>query len=110
MIDQIRGLEDAKLYKYILAIVSAVYRPITVDELPAFVDMPTRVASEYEALSEIKGLCSSFLTLRGRMIFFIYQSAKDFLVKELSNKMFLKIEDLHYTMFSRSLQVMSKTL
>ena len=47
MIDQIRDSKDAELYKRILAVVSAVYRPITLDELLAFVDMPNGVAGEY---------------------------------------------------------------
>jgi hypothetical protein len=63
IIDQIRESEEAELCKSILAVVSAVYRPITLDKLPAFIDLPNGVTSEYEALSEIIGLCGSFLTL-----------------------------------------------
>jgi hypothetical protein len=111
MIDQIRESEEAELCKSILAVVSAVYRPITLDELAAFVDLPNGVAGEYEALSEIIGLCGSFLTLRQHTISFVHQSAKDFLVKKASNDIFPSgIEDVHHTLFSQSLQVMSKTL
>jgi hypothetical protein len=63
MLDQIMDLEDAELCKSILAVVSAVYRPVTLDELVVFIDMPNGVASEYKALSKIIGLCSSFLAL-----------------------------------------------
>ncbi|KAK6591463.1 vegetative incompatibility protein het-e-1, partial [Botrytis cinerea] len=40
MLDQITDSEDAELYISILAVVSAVYRPVTLDELVALVDMP----------------------------------------------------------------------
>ncbi len=73
--------------------------------------MPNGVASEYEALSKIIGLCGSFLTLRGYTIYFVHQSAKDFLIKEASDDIFPSgIGDKHYAIFSRSLQVMSRTL
>jgi hypothetical protein len=103
--------EDAELCKSILTVVSAVYQPVTLDELVAFVDMPNGVAGEYEALSEIIGLCGSFLALPEGTIYFVHLSVKDFLLKEASNDIFpSKAEDVHYTMFSKSLQVMSKTL
>ncbi|KAM3067045.1 hypothetical protein ACMFMG_011824 [Clarireedia jacksonii] len=111
MLDQIMNSEDAELCKSILAIVSAVYRPVTLDELVAFVDMPDGVAGDYEALSEIIGLCGSFLTLRGRTIFFVHQSAKDFLIKRASKDTFLPtINNVHSSIFLRSLQAMSRIL
>ena len=114
MIDQIRGVEDAEdaeLCTHILAVVSAVYRPISLDELSSLVDMPDGVAGQYEALSEIIGLCGSFLTLREHTILFVHQSAKDFLMKEAHNEIYpFGVEAIHYTIFSRSLQAMSQTL
>jgi hypothetical protein len=78
MLDQIMDSEDTELCNSILAVVSAVCRPITLDELVAFVDMPNGVAGEYEALLEIIGLCGSFLMLCECTISFVHQSAKDF--------------------------------
>ena len=106
MMDQIWNSEDAELCKHILAVVSTVYRPVTLDELASFVDMPDGVSGDYEALSEIIGLCGSFLILRERTISFVHQSAKEFLLKEAS----CGIEDIHHGIFSRSLHVMSRTL
>jgi hypothetical protein len=111
MLDQIMDSEDAELCKSILAVISTVHRPITLDELLAFVDMPSGVAGEYEALSEVIGLCGSFLTLQERTISFVHQSAKEFLIEKASKDIFLsRIEDVHSSIFSRSLQVMSRTL
>ncbi|KAJ8068547.1 hypothetical protein OCU04_004097 [Sclerotinia nivalis] len=111
MLDQIMDSEDAELCRSILAVVSTVYRPVTLDELMAFVDMPDRVAGDYEALSEIIGLCGSFLTLRERTIFFVHQSAKDFLLGQALDRVFPSgKEKVNYTIFSRSIQVMSSVL
>jgi len=56
----------------ILAVVSTVYSPITVDELVTVVNLPNRVNSEYETLAEIISYCRSFLAIRERTIFFVY--------------------------------------
>jgi len=113
MIDQIKGLEDAEdaeLCKQVLAVVSTVYRPITLDELPCLVGMSEDVSGD-EALSEIVTLCGSFLTLRERTIAFVHQSAKDFLVEKAYNEIYpSKVEHAHHTIFSRSLQALSKKL
>ena len=110
IMDQICDSEDAELCKRILAVVSVVYRPVTLDELASFVDMPNGLSDD-ESLTEIIGLCGSFLTLRGRTISFIYQSAKDFILKEASNEIFPSgREEAYYVIFSRSFQVMSRTL
>ena len=69
---ELKDSEDTKLCKSILAIMSAVRRPITLDKLVAFVDVLGEVSADYEVLAEIIGLCGSFLTLRERKISFIY--------------------------------------
>ncbi|KAK3305100.1 uncharacterized protein B0T15DRAFT_554966, partial [Chaetomium strumarium] len=111
MMDQICKSEDAALCKDILAVVSVVYRPITLDELTALVDTLDDVFDNHEALAEIVGLCGSFLTLRERTISFVHQSAKDFLLKQARDEIFpAGIEEVHRTIFSRSLRVMRETL
>ena len=111
MMDQITASEDAELCKRILALASAVYRPITLDELASLVDMLDGVTGEYEALSEIIGLCGSFLTLRKHTISFVHQSAKDFLVEKAYSEIYPSGKEyVHHTIFSRSLQVLTKIL
>ena len=51
---------------------SAIYKPITLDELAAFVDIPEEAYTNSKALTEIIRLYSSFLTLRKRIISFIH--------------------------------------
>ncbi|KAK3374120.1 WD40-repeat-containing domain protein [Lasiosphaeria ovina] len=113
MMDQIRSLDDvdADLCKSILAVVSVVYRPITVDELASLVNIPSGASGNYRALAEIIERCGSFLTLRERAISFVHQSAKDFLTQKASGETFPSgIRDVHHVIFSRSLRVLTNTL
>jgi hypothetical protein len=109
MWQQISESDDAELCKQMLAPIALVYRPITIEELVALVEQ--LVDDNSESIRELIGLCGSFLTLRNETIYFVHQSAKDFLFTNASNKVFPSgKEETHYTIFSRSLQVMSKTL
>jgi hypothetical protein len=111
MLSQICNSDDADLCKQILAIISTVYQPITLTEISSIVKTLEDIADDHKSLAAIIGLCGSFLALRQGTISFIHQSAKDFLVKEASDGIFPSgIEDVHYTIFSQSLHIMSKTL
>jgi hypothetical protein len=110
MINQIHESDDAKLCKSILAIASSVYQPITFDELALFVNIPDGISDE-RFQAQIVSSCGSFLTLRKRTIFFVHQSAQDFILNKASSDIFPSgMNNVHYTIFSRSLQAMSKTL
>ncbi|KAJ5962595.1 hypothetical protein N7501_007536 [Penicillium viridicatum] len=111
MIDQVRNSEDAEPCKRILATMSIVYRPITFNELVSLVELPDDLSSDSEALSEIIMLCGSFLVIREDTIVFVHQSAKEFLLREIQNGIFARgIEAEHYTIFTRSLHAMFRTL
>lgn len=111
MIDRIHGLDetDSKLCIRVLAVISAVYRPLTLEELKEFLDDPSEDLYNDEDLSDIIMRCGSFLTIRDDVIRFVHQSAQDFL--KSSSKVFTRgIEAEHHRIFSRSLKTMSKTL
>lgn len=111
MIDQVRESEDAELCKRILAIILTVYRPITLDELPALVEIPSNLSDDYNALLEIIAICGSFLTLRKDVISFVYQSAKDFLLEEARVEIFLGDREAeNFAIFTRCMQTIFKTL
>jgi len=111
MIRQIYSSDDADLCKQILASIAIVYRPITLKELTSLIAMLEDRADDLESLREIVNLCGSFLTIRQDTIYFVHQSAKDFLFTKASNEIFPSgTEKAHYIAFSRSLQVMSKAL
>ncbi|CAG7991080.1 unnamed protein product [Penicillium salamii] len=111
MIDQVYNSEDTKSCKRILAVMSIVYRPIAFNELASLVELPNNLADNSKALSDIIAICGSFLTMREDTIIFVHQSTKKFLLKETQTKVLPRgIEAEHYTLFSRSLKAMSKTL
>ena len=56
-------------------------------------------------------MCGSFLTVRDSYVYLIHQSAKDYLSTNASATIFPSGKaDVHYGLFSRSLQVMTETL
>lgn len=95
----------------ILAVVSTVYRPIALHELSSLVELPDQSATDREAQAEIIGECGSFVTLREDKIFFVHQSAKDYLLNEARKHIYpLEVKDVHRSICSRSLKVMTATL
>ncbi|OKO97611.1 Vegetative incompatibility protein HET-E-1 [Penicillium subrubescens] len=111
MIDQVRTSEDAEACKRILAVMSIAYRPITLAELTALVEIPDGLSDDDEALLEIIAICGSFLTCREDVIVFVHQSAKEFLLEKARIEVFPEGHEAeHLAMFSRSLQTMLKTL
>ncbi|KAJ5346235.1 HET-domain-containing protein [Penicillium brevicompactum] len=106
--------EDAELRKRILAVVAIVYRPITLEELPGLVEIPDHVSKTDQHLADLIADCGSFLSLRGRTVSPVHQSATDFLLKDASNERFSVfpqgVKAKHQEIFLRSLQAIFKTL
>jgi hypothetical protein len=110
MMQQISVSDDAELCKQVLALDALVYRPITLEELVALTKPLGGIADETD-LQEIIGLCGSFLTLRGDTVYFVHQSAKDFIFAKASRDVFPSgAEEVHRQIFSRSMTILSGTL
>jgi hypothetical protein len=111
MITQVYEMEDADdvdLSKHVLAMVAMAYRPVTLDELASFIQLPDNDA---ETLQGIIGICGFFLAIGQCTIYFVHPSAKDFLLaKELDTIFPFGLGEVHYRIFFQSLRVMSKTL
>jgi hypothetical protein len=111
MMEQVNNSDDANLCKRILASIAIIYRPVTVKELTILVDLPRSISHNLKWLAEIIGLCGSYLTIREGTIYFVHQSAKDYLLTLAFDTIFPSGEGgAHYVIFSRSLQAMSQTL
>jgi hypothetical protein len=109
MMQQISVSDDAELCKQILALEALVYRPITLEELVALVE-PLRDTAD-EDLREIVSLCGSFLTLREDTVYFVHQSAKDFLLEKACGDIFPSgTEEVHRVISTKSLAILSSTL
>lgn len=88
MLDQICNSDDADLCKRILALVATVHRPITLQELASLVDLLKNATDDLELVQEMISLCGSFLTVRSGTVYFVHQSAKDFLITKASDDIF----------------------
>ena len=111
MIEQMCNSDNANLCTRILASIAITYQPITLIELASLIEMLEDMPDDLESLRDIIGLCGSFLTVREDVIYFVHQSAKDYLFQEAIDKIFpFGRGEAHYMIFSRSLQVMSRTL
>ena len=111
MVEQIRKSDNADLCKRILASIAIVYQPITLKELTSLVEMLEDMSDDPESLREIIGLCGSFLTIREGTVYFVHQSAKDYLVEDASAEIFPdgRTEEQQRIM-SRSIEAMDKAL
>jgi hypothetical protein len=111
MIKQVSESEGSELCKQILASIATTYEPITLFELSSLIEMLEDISDDRESLVEMIGLCGSFLTIRNDTIYFVHQSAKDFLVEKASAEIFPDgIGEIHHEIYSRSLDTMSRTL
>ncbi len=90
---------------------SLAYRPLTLKELTSVVETLEDMSDDLISLQEIVNLCGSLLTVREDTVYFVHQSAKDYLLAQAFDEIFPSgEEETHYTFLSRSLQIMRKTL
>jgi hypothetical protein len=92
-------------------LVTITYCPITLEELIAVIEIPEDIPNSIESIREIINLCGSLLTIREDIVYFIHQSAKAFLLKNLSDEIFpSRTKEVYFIVFSRSLELISRTL
>ena len=106
MIEQIQQSEDQSLCIQVLSICTLAYRPFHLLELAALADLPEEISCEQENLREIILMCGSFLTIREDTIYFIHQSAKDYLSSNPVDHLIFPSgrTEVHREIVSRSLQ------
>ncbi|KAI1378090.1 NACHT domain-containing protein [Hypoxylon crocopeplum] len=111
MMDQIFGSYGLEYCKQILTVASVVYRPLTLQELMSFVKPPKDSSDDIEFIREMIKHCGSFLTVRNETVYFVHQSAKDYLLQNAANRGLVRyIEDEHRAIYRTSLEVMFQTL
>ncbi|OAL50247.1 WD40 repeat-like protein [Pyrenochaeta sp. DS3sAY3a] len=109
MMKNINNSQDAEVCIHILKVVALVRRPLSINELVALVEQLDDTADDLETVREIIGFCGSFLTLRGGTIFFVHQTAQDFLLT--ANAIYPSgVKHHNYIIFDRSLKMMSSVL
>ncbi|CEI68091.1 unnamed protein product [Fusarium venenatum] len=95
-----------ELYAQLISIALSVFRPLSIDELYSLVDDDDITANEFE---DIIALCGSFLTVQHRVVYFIHDSAKDFLLNDASGFEFCPRQQ-HAMLFSQSLSNLTRSL
>ncbi|KAM0540718.1 hypothetical protein ACHAPJ_013534 [Fusarium lateritium] len=95
----------------ILKIALTVYRPISLEEMVSLLKSPQDMVSDIDTIEELIQASGSFLVLRENAIYFIHQSAKDFLTgSDSTQSLTLNIDFQHHTIFSQCLIVLTRTL
>jgi hypothetical protein len=95
----------------VLSTITLAYRLLHLLEVGALSDLPRQMSSNLEKVVRLVNKCGLFLTIRENRTYFIYQSAKDFLLEGAFDRVFPSGKaDVIYTMFLKSLKIMSKTL
>jgi hypothetical protein len=111
MLQQIRESDSAEICLGVLAVTAVLYQPVTAAELIVLTKQLAELTNNLELVQEIISLCRLFLALRDDTVYFIHQSAKDFLLAQAYNKVFPdSTKDVHQAIFSKSLAVLSSTL
>ncbi len=102
-----KGLKrDPQYCKTVLASAVLAYRPLSLLELAVLADLPPSIDAQ-----TIIRKCGSFLTIKDETVHLIHQSAKDFLLQEASTNIFpFGIDEIHHSIFLRSIKVMNKIL
>lgn len=103
ILSNILGLRDAEHCRQVLSIMSIVTRPLNLVELASILD-------HAKYLEDVVAECGSLLTIREGVVYFIHQSAKDFLARQAKRIMPLGVGLTHNLVLKKLLQAMGSTL
>ncbi|EFW99768.1 nacht nucleoside triphosphatase [Grosmannia clavigera kw1407] len=106
MLDQIDTYPSPQQCKQILATLLVAYRPLALVELGFIQGKYTP-----ETTKVIVEPCGSFLSIQDDIVYFVHQSAKDYLLDQAANQIFKSsVRTEHHDMFCRSLEFLSISL
>lgn len=113
MIQQIEQLkrDNIKHCRKLLSVITAAYRPLYLAELRLISGLLPGISLKLDDIAKITKMCGSFLTIRDHTVYFVHQSAKDYLVNNVSDQLFpLGITHIHNGIYSKSIEGMSNVL
>ncbi|KAG9242419.1 hypothetical protein BJ878DRAFT_569328 [Calycina marina] len=114
MVEQIDMLQrkDPEFCRDVLATMMLAYRPLHLLELGALSNLPEQISKSRDHMTRLVHRCGSFLTIRDSTVYFVHQSAKDFLLEENTSQGIFRsgIGEVHHSIFSRSLRLMRSAL
>ncbi|PKX93693.1 uncharacterized protein P174DRAFT_459847 [Aspergillus novofumigatus IBT 16806] len=95
----------------ILGSITLALRPLYLTELGLLAGLEPELAEDQASLEEIVGLCGNFVVVRKGMIYFVHQSAKDYLTTHGYKEVFPNGDAVIQSgIVSRALEDMSNTL
>ncbi|KAI1159803.1 hypothetical protein F5B18DRAFT_559525 [Nemania serpens] len=107
---QVLKSNKVRLCRQILAVQLLAYRPLSLAELFFLVEIPDTLRLSPKERKTIVELCGSLLTIVDNTVYFVHQSAKDYLIEHASRLILGESVDAgHYTVMTRSIQVLSNT-
>ncbi|KAI9674629.1 MAG: hypothetical protein M1829_003711 [Trizodia sp. TS-e1964] len=113
MLRQVQRLQrkDPEFCRLVLSTMTLAYRPLHLLEVGALSGLPGQISTNLDNIMRVVNKCGSFLTIRENCTYFIHQSVKDFFLEKAFDKVFPSGKAaVNYTIFSRSHEIMSKTL
>lgn len=107
---QAQDQEDREVCLQILRLASLAFRPLSMEELITTADLPSKLL-ENNDLYLLIDLCGSFIIIRQDVLYFVHQSAKDYLIGDGALKLFpAGFQEESGPIVSHSLDAMSRTL
>lgn len=111
MMQIVSNSSSAVYCKCVLALVSIVYRPITLNELSCLVKELDSIAYDPKSIIRVVELCGSFLVIKDSTIYFMHHSVKAYLSTKAAKELFPSGKTkVHCMTISRSLRVVERTL
>lgn len=109
MMQHINESDNSDLYLQVLCTVTVVFEPVTLSELATITERLKDLVNDPTSVQEIVELCGSFLTVRDSTVYFVHQSAKDFIIAK-AKKSPLPFRNTHVMIFRRSINTLSAEL
>ena len=112
MMQQIQRLpaRNVKICQSLLCITAVVYRPLYLAEMGSLCRSAGRATMAAETVRKIITMCGSFLTVRDEQVYLVHQSAKDYLSDKMQSAALPSENEVHYTLFAQSLELLSSRL
>ncbi|KAL8364978.1 hypothetical protein RB595_004001 [Gaeumannomyces hyphopodioides] len=113
MIEQMQRLEEdePEHCRLVLSAATLACKPLRLPELGAVSGLPDNISGEDEYVLEVVNASGSFLTVRDNTVYFVHQSAKDYLIGKAAWSIFpTGPAAAHHAMFCQSLNSLRNSL
>jgi hypothetical protein len=108
-IQQLKG-KNAEICQLLLSTAVVAYRPLYLVEMGSLRGLQNPATVLADTVRKIITMCGSFLTVCNEQIYFVHQSAKDYLSGKMQTAVLPTRSEIDYDLFVQSLRLMSSTL